>query len=151
VRVLTVGYGARGMEAFLDLVCDHGITHLVDVRSRPYSKYWIDFNREALAHRFASGVPRYVDLGEFLGAEALEDAAKVATGLDKVVRASQTPDVVVALMCGCLRPMTCHRGRHLAPLLQKRGVEVLHIMENGLAQPHDEVERAPIPEQRSLF
>jgi hypothetical protein len=42
------GHSTHPIEAFVDLLRRHGVTALADVRSAPYSRYNIQFNREPL-------------------------------------------------------------------------------------------------------
>ena len=46
--IWTVGHSNHPIEHFLDLLSQHQITVLVDVRCSPYSRYATHFNKEAL-------------------------------------------------------------------------------------------------------
>jgi uncharacterized protein (DUF488 family) len=134
--LFTVGYGNRPIEAFLDLLGDHGITHVADVRSIPYSRAHPDFGRATLrAHLKASG-RRYTYLGETLGGRDLAPPRQFHDALRRLVRLSRH-DTVVAL-CAELRPEQCHRVHLLGAALDGAGIPVHHLDENGRALTHAE-------------
>ncbi len=45
--IFTIGHGGRTVESFLELLRQHNITYLIDVRSQPYSRYQPDFSKQA--------------------------------------------------------------------------------------------------------
>ncbi len=166
MTIYSAGYGNRGFEAFLTLLRQHEITHLVDVRSVPQSSYWEDFRRERLAHLMAATEIKYVYMGDTLGGvqdspvlckdpesvdiEPLRLQAGLQIGMDKLIAAAENPVKRILLMCGCLRPHYCHRSRLLGPALVSRGVEYLHVDDKGLLASQEQVEREAEP-QLSLF
>jgi len=46
--IFTIGHSTHSLEVFLDLLQAYGITHLIDVRSIPASKYNPQFNKAPL-------------------------------------------------------------------------------------------------------
>lgn len=163
--ILTAGYGNRGFEKFIDLMKSHGVTHLVDVRSVPQSGYWEDFRRERLQRIVPETGLRYIYMGDTLGGvenspvlckdpDSVELAPlfgepKLALGLDKLIQAAETR--TVCLMCGCLRPHRCHRFRLVGEALDRRGVEVWHLGDDGLPYSQAQVAEQAKPLQNSLF
>ena len=67
LTIYTVGHSSHPIEAFVDLLRQHGIERLVDVRSQPYSRWNPQFNRETLATALAEAQIDYIDLGHSLG------------------------------------------------------------------------------------
>lgn len=132
MTLLTVGYGNRGMPRFLDLLGDHQITHLVDVRTTPYSRYHLEFGRESLKTSVETAGFRYVYMGDSLGGAASRARSEsYENGLQLLYRKLQgEPKWRLALMCGCLRAESCHRGQVVAEDLTSMGVEVQHIDEH---------------------
>ena len=65
--IYTVGYGARSIEEFLALLEEWGIVFLLDVRSKPYSRYKPDFSKDALERHLKGKGFRYVFMGDTLG------------------------------------------------------------------------------------
>jgi uncharacterized protein (DUF488 family) len=156
--IYTIGYGSRSIRNFLDLLRRYRVELLVDTRSAPYSRFQPDFRKHALqAHVEGAGI-RYLYLGEALGGRPTDpqcyltgadgtrtvDPARVVarpnfiTALDQLVAGCQQA-VCQALMCAELRPQDCHRSRLLAPQLEARHVEVLHIDEWGELKTQQEV------------
>src|SRR5215469_13000159 len=65
--VYTVGHSSHPFETFANLLTDHGVVVLVDVRSAPYSKYAPQFDREVLQRALNAAGIRYLFLGGELG------------------------------------------------------------------------------------
>ncbi len=65
--IYTIGYGAHEIDAFIAVLKFHNISWLMDIRSRPYSRYKPGFSRQTLAeHLQAQGV-RYAFLEDTPG------------------------------------------------------------------------------------
>jgi uncharacterized protein (DUF488 family) len=166
MQLLTAGYGNLGWDVFVERLRAHGVTHLVDVRSVPYSRYHWEFRREELERRAPGAGMRYVYMGDTLGGvpdshllcrdsdvdfSAIPLEERFQIGMKRLLEALADPNRILCLMCGCLRPHRCHRSRLLAPELEMRNVRVFHLDENGDAIPHDQVASAAAPLQLGLF
>jgi len=148
VPVFTIGYGAREIDAFIAALQRYRIEFLLDVRSRPYSRYKPDFSKDALAEHLRRAGIRYVFMGDALGGRPADptcydaqnkiDYAQVETraffreGLERVARAHEQGRRVV-LMCSEGKPEACHRSMLIGKALARRGLPVAHIDE------HDEL------------
>jgi uncharacterized protein (DUF488 family) len=44
----------------------------------------------------------------------------------------------VALLCAEEHPENCHRARVIAPALEEMGVQVVHLLHDGTALPHQD-------------
>ena len=53
--ILTIGHSNHPIEKLLSLLQASGAEVVVDTRSQPYSKYTVQFNREALQSAIAGG------------------------------------------------------------------------------------------------
>ena len=62
-KVLTVGHSAHEESHFLKLLARHGVTAICDVRSKPYSRLYPQFNREAVRELLRVNGIGYVFLG----------------------------------------------------------------------------------------
>ncbi len=139
----------------MELLRQHGIEVIVDVRSKPASSRNPQFNRELLKASLGEAGIRYLFLGKELGARRSEREAydgNVASyeriaklpafkdGLDRVKSGVNT--YRVALMCAEKDPIDCHRTllvcRHLREVLPGR---IQHILANGALEPHGQTER----------
>lgn len=148
--VLTVGHSNHPWDVFVGLLQRHAVTALVDVRSVPYSRFNPQFNRNRLERELPPCGVRYVFLGRELGARSDDPACYDETGrvqydrlarkpafrlgLDRIVQ--ETARNRVALMCAEKEPLSCHRTILVAPALERRGVEIEHILVDGTLEPH---------------
>src|ERR1035438_1899702 len=48
-EVLTIGHSNHTIERLIELLCQHHVTAVADIRSSPYSQMNTQFNREGLA------------------------------------------------------------------------------------------------------
>jgi len=156
VTVFTIGHSNLALEAFLDLVCSHGIGLLVDVRSSPYCRYAVHFNRESLQAALGGPGIEYLYLGNVLGGRPAGDefydddgyvlydrlAASPAfeEGIDRL--AFEAGQRRAAILCGEEDPTHCHRRLLIGRVLAERGVTVLHLRGDGGAQTEEELARA---------
>lgn len=151
--IYTVGYGNRAIGDFIDLLKHYGVQCLVDTRSVPYSRFRSDFRKQALQKHLGEAGLEYRYLGDALGGKRVDPACVVNGMVDLDLMADlpavrqalgEVEDAVragalLAIMCAELRPDQCHRSRMLAPLLEARGFEVLHIDELGSLKTQQEV------------
>ena len=167
--IYTLGHSNMALEALGDLLGRNEIAALVDVRSRPYSAYAVQFNQDAL-QQFIEGLGlRYVYMGRELGGQPESPAYyddegyvrydliaasdRFKQGLEKVIRAAEM--MRVALLCSEEDPTDCHRRLLLARVLGERGVQTIHLRADGRAQTEAEIAQAVELEktggQQSLF
>ncbi len=162
----TIGYGARDIDAFIAALRRYAVAYLLDVRSRPYSRYKPDFSRERLEEHLRQAGIRYVYMGDSLGglpadrscydAEGKVDYAKVIerdfyrAGIERLVSA-QAQGLAVAVMCSEGKPEMCHRSKLIGKTLAARGLPVAHIDENDALIGQDEVLLRLTGGQPSLF
>jgi uncharacterized protein (DUF488 family) len=141
--IFTIGYGGRSITAFLDLLERHGILLLVDIRSRPHSRFSPDFSRQALCVHLEERGVAYTYMGAELG--GMPEGHRMGDGRidDTSVRASRPfQDGLrrlaslagrqrTAVMCAELRPEACHRSRLVGAALAENGIPVRHVDERG--------------------
>ncbi|HUE03982.1 MAG TPA: DUF488 domain-containing protein [Bryobacteraceae bacterium] len=165
-HILTIGHSNHPMEHFVELLRQHAVEVVADVRSSPYSKYATHFDREALAEALRQAGFQYVYLGSELGGRPRGDAYYDAAGhvlYDKVVESqsfrggvARLEDglrrYVVAALCAEEDPAGCHRRLLVGRVLGEHGVAVDHIRGDGRLQPEAELAAAdPNHNQLSLF
>lgn len=141
-RLYTIGHSNHAFETFLALLQARGVDTVVDVRTRPRSRFpW--FNQPRLADLLDEAGVRYIYLGEKLGGQpqdirlyALDGAPDYYTiarqdffreGIEQVLRLVREGRRV-ALMCGEAEPDVCHRERLVGQALRAHGVAVEHIL-----------------------
>jgi len=135
-----------------------GVTHLVDVRTAPYSRFKPEFSREPLAAALEADGIRYVFMGRELGGQPggkpdygqmrlrpafHEGIARVEAGHEAGHR--------IALMCAEAKPQSCHRTTLVAQELATLGIPVSHIDEHGDLRSHAEIMQLVTGRQEALF
>ena len=151
--LFTIGHSTHSWEKFLELLRQHRIEAVADVRSSPYSQYNPHFNREPLQLALRQQGISYVFLGDELGARRSErecyvndraDYALIAhtpafqSGLDRVIQGAAR--MRIALMCSEKNPLDCHRCILVSPHLRERGLQVFHILADGTIESHEQTE-----------
>src|SRR3954454_7052667 len=147
--VYTIGHSNGTVERLLELLRAHAITAVADVRSRPYSRFNPQFNREALASELKKCGLEYVFLGQELGARSDDPTcyrggraqyslmAKTTVfeqGIQRLYAGMER--FQVALMCAEKEPLACHRSILISRALEERGIRVKHILEDGSVEDH---------------
>ena len=148
--IFTIGHSTHTIERFIELLQQHSVTALADVRSSPFSRYNPQFNRDVLKRKLRAHGIKYVFLGRELGARSddpscYEDGrvqygrlaltALFREGLDRLTRGLNR--FRIALMCAEKEPLACHRTLLVANALVERSLEVVHILADGSLEPHD--------------
>ena len=129
----TIGHSNRSIEQFVTLLEEHKIEALVDIRSFPTSKIE-HFKREEMERWLPEHGIEYVWLGKELGGyrrggyEAHMKTEVFREGVEKLLEFARQRHVCI--MCMEKNPKYCHR-RFLTAYLERRGVEVIHILEKG--------------------
>ncbi len=153
-RLVTVGHGTAGAEAFAELLTGAGVASLVDVRTAPGSRRFPHFGRDELAGWLpAAGVayrwepalggwrrprPDSVNTalrsGGFRGYADYMRTEPFWAALDRVLaEAAATP---TAVMCSESRWWRCHRRLLADAAMLVRGAEVVHLGHDGRLEPH---------------
>lgn len=136
----TIGHSNHTLDRFLDLLGEHRIDVLVDVRSSPYSRYAGHFNREALERAIDGKDIRYIFMGRELGGRPSDAAAYDDEGharYDVMAESSSFNGGLarlergiaayrVAIMCSEEDPEHCHRRILVGKVLTARGTYQLH-------------------------
>jgi uncharacterized protein (DUF488 family) len=153
--IFTIGHSNRSLEELVEALRKYRITVVIDVRTKPASGRHAQFNRAVLENHLPTHGFTYLYLGEALGAfltesEALNPAGQVwyrnvremlsfKTGIRRV-EAGVQQGYRMALMCAEGNPHECHRFPMIAYQLVSDGFEVQHILRNGTAITHTELE-----------
>jgi uncharacterized protein (DUF488 family) len=146
------------MAEFLAALSSLGVTHLVDVRTAPYSRFKPEFSREPLAAALEVHGIRYVFMGQELGGQpgGKPDYAQMRLRpafLEGIARLEAARDAGhrIALMCAEVKPQSCHRTRLVAEELVARGTPVAHIDDWGDLRSHAETMQIVTGGQEALF
>ncbi|MGI6419323.1 MAG: DUF488 family protein [Thermoguttaceae bacterium] len=149
----TVGHSNHQLEDFFQLLRRFAIRLVVDVRSSPYARYAVQYNREILeSHLRAEGFS-YLFLGHVLGGRPDDARFYDAEGYVLYDRLAQWPpfqealaDVLAraarfrtVLLCGEEDPSECHRRRLIGRVAGSRGFQVVHLRGDGRAESESEL------------
>jgi len=155
-RVYTIGHSNKPVEDLLERVARHGVQVVVDVRSKPYSRYNPQFNREDVCESLRQTGRPYVFSGHSLGGMPEDPELRTRDGKADYDKIRETPPYrkelagllravnvkllgPMALMCSEADPTLCHRRRLVGADLVRAGVEVVHIMGDGSLRTEEEI------------
>ena len=153
VTIYSIGHSNQAIEVFIELLTQHGIQKLIDIRSHPYSRYVPHFNGPELAKAVGYSKIIYLFMGKELGGrpdgEEFYDAedhvlySRVAESplfLKGIERLEEIGKVSrAAIMCSEEDPITCHRHLLVGRVLAERGISLLHIRGDGHIQTREEL------------
>ena len=151
--IYTIGHSNHETEVFVELLRQHSIELLIDVRSNPYSRYVPQANREPLARALQAAGIAYGWLGDRLGGkpggvvvdyDELRARPAFQQGIDRLLALAAERRTVI--MCAEGDHRQCHRHKLITPALLDQAVHVVHIQPDG--SPVDEGQE---PGQLSLF
>jgi uncharacterized protein (DUF488 family) len=149
----TIGHSNRQLEEFLELLLQHEIAQLVDIRILPGSRSYPHFDRERLAAALAElriayrhlpelggrrrpsadsrntgwRHPAFRGYADYMQTDEFRSAAEELAGL---ARARTT-----AIMCSEAVPWRCHRSL-VSDAMLLRGFTVIDIISRTSARPH---------------
>lgn len=161
--LFSIGHSNHTEEKFLELLKQHEIGVLVDVRSQPYSRYSPHFNAGSLKALVESAGVRYLFMGDQLGGRPEGDEFFDEAGHALYYRMAESPpflegiarlergarDHRVAMMCSEEDPAVCHRYLLVTRVIRERGIDVWHIRGDGRLDPDEAIDSPD--KQGSLF
>ncbi|UFU02740.1 DUF488 domain-containing protein [Ruania suaedae] len=153
--IWTIGHGTRTEDEVRDLLAEHGIALIADVRAHPGSRRSPQFSRDVMPGWLEEAGVGYVHLEDLGGRRRRQDvpaevngawqntsfrnyadhtlSSAFARGVERLTGlASEQP---TALMCAEVPPWRCHRLL-ISTALTARGWTVHHIMGPGAARVH---------------
>lgn len=153
LTVFTIGHSTRSIEEFLELLKQHNITELVDIRTIPKSRHNPQFNGPELAHVLRNhhlGYRHQKNLGglrhtvansanmgwhnaSFRGFADYMQTPEFAEGINELIKIAHTK--TVAIMCAEAVPWRCHRSL-IGDALLVRGIQVEDIFSLTSVKPH---------------
>lgn len=151
--IYTIGHSTRPIEEFIELLKQHDITQLVDIRTVPGSRHNPQYGQVNLEQSLKDAGLSYVYMK---GLGGLRPKAKVSVSagwhnesfrnyadymqtkefentLDELIEKSQ--DAQTVIMCAEAVPWRCHRSL-VGDALTVRDIEVIDIISEKSAQPH---------------
>jgi uncharacterized protein (DUF488 family) len=153
MKTFTIGHSNHAIETFIELLHQHQVTALADVRSSPYSRRFPQFNQSALKAELKTANIAYVPLGDNLGArprdrncyvdgmaryDLIAETEAFKVGLNRLIQGAEKYQI--SLMCAEQDPIVCHRAILICPHLKKAGLEIHHIHKNGDLETNEDLE-----------
>ncbi|MCL2351741.1 MAG: DUF488 domain-containing protein [Firmicutes bacterium] len=169
--IFSVGYTAFSVTEFTDVLKRFGIGLIADVRSKPYSSRYKEYDRENLSYvlaghgiiyrhyakefgaqqterRFFSG--GYLDFEKFARSDSFRD------GMAKIQEAVER-GYSIAFLCAEKNPANCHRSILVSRAFRDVGYDVKHILQGGATESQEDIDAQLLDEyfpdrmQMSLF
>jgi uncharacterized protein (DUF488 family) len=142
----SIGHGNKKIEDFINELKSYGISYLLDVRSKPYSKWNPQYNQAALQLELSQNEISYVFIGDKLGGlpedrSCYDGNGKVVydwvkekdffkKGLDRL-KTANNKQIRLAIMCSESKPEECHRSKLIGQELLKCDISLKHILGVG--------------------
>jgi uncharacterized protein (DUF488 family) len=153
-RLFTIGHSNQGIADLLGVLIRHEIHVVCDVRSRPGSFRFPQFNREPLMAQLATAKIIYQFFGDQFGGRPLDSSYYRPDGLVDYAARRKAPDFQeatdrllgfvqsknVVLMCAEEDPLHCHRFLLLCPAVVQRGIVPLHLRRGAALETQRDAE-----------
>lgn len=144
--IYSIGHGNKSVNDFIEELKNFNIEYLIDVRSKPYSKWNPAFNQETLSSTLKISNIKYVYLGNLLGGlpqdrkcyneegkisyKILKDQPYFQEGLQRLIKANEKK-LKIAVMCSETNPSECHRSKLIGQQLLLHNISMNHIIGVG--------------------
>lgn len=154
LTIFSIGHSNLEFDEYLKMLLTYQITRVCDVRSRPASLRFPQFNQEPLEASLRAAGIRYDFVGESLGGRPEDPRAYFPDGrvnyeqrrtardfqreIDRLAEMSDAEKAV--LMCAEEDPLQCHRFLMICPALVERGIVPVHIRRGGKLESQVEAE-----------
>lgn len=139
----SIGHGNKKIENFISELKSFSIHFLLDIRSKPYSKWNPQFNQAQLDIELKNNGITYVFVGDDLGGlpadrscynydgkviyDIIKEKSFFKDGLQRLTTAN-TKGINLAIMCSESKPEECHRSKLIGQELLKKKISLNHII-----------------------
>lgn len=147
--VYSIGHGNKTIEDFIRELESFDIRYLIDIRSKPFSKWNPQFNQTSLKMAIERNGIKYVFLGDKLGGlpddrscydsngkvvyDFMKDKDFFKEGLNRLITANKKA-IKIAIMCSESKPEECHRSKLIGEELLKLDISINHIIAENKAK-----------------
>ncbi len=151
----TVGHSNHEPKRLFEIISPFGITHIIDVRSVPYSGRFPHFNRDHLSKSCDERNIVYEWRGDSLGGlkgserafDSIAESDSFKNAVEKLatLASDEKSGVTGCLLCAERDPRRCHRSMLIGPALRSLpggGVDLHHILPDGTLILQSELEES---------
>ena len=141
--IYSIGHGNKNIENFVSELKSFKIQFLLDIRSKPYSKWNPQFNQAALDLELKNNGITYVFVGDTLGGlpedrscydysgkvvyDLIKEKDFFRQGLERLTTAN-AKKINLAIMCSESKPEECHRSKLIGQELLNKEISLKHIV-----------------------
>lgn len=155
MEIYTIGHSNYTMERLIDMLEYYNINYVVDIRGTPYSKYNIQFDKEAIRYTLTNAGFVYIYMGKELAAKRIRKNSYNNEGysnFEEVIKEEEFKRGVERLKNGCEKgykiillgamqdPIRCHRSILVGRELVKNDFDVKHILDDYSIVTQDDIE-----------
>lgn len=152
--IYSIGHGSKDINNFITELQSFKIQYLLDIRSKPFSRWHPQFNKEDLKHSLESSSIKYLYVGDSLGGlpddkscynkngkvvyDSIKEKDFFKSGLDRLITANKK-NINVAIMCSESKPEECHRSKLIGQELLEKNISINHIITKDIIKPQEVV------------
>lgn len=152
--IYSIGHGNKKIADFISELKSYGIEYLLDIRSKPYSKWNPQFNQAQLELELKNYGITYVFVGDSLGGlpedrscydyngkvvyDIIKEKDFFKEGLKRLTTANEKK-IHLAIMCSESKPEECHRSKLIGQELLKKDISLKHIVSNKRVKSQESV------------
>ena len=140
--IYTIGYAGADIEWFVKILQEKKVDILIDVRSKPKSQYFYQYNNTLLSKTLTNVGIMYENWSHEFGArqdclefytdnildyEKFAKSQQFQSGLDNV-KGLAKQNKTICLMCAEIDPINCHRAILCGRELYANGLNIEHII-----------------------
>jgi uncharacterized protein (DUF488 family) len=154
--IYTIGYTAFKIDDFIKTLRLNHISCVIDVRSIPMSRYYLDYNKENISLVLKQNGILYRNYIKEFGARQnnmkfyskegyldfnkFTQSQQFKAGINKVLAGMQI-GYIFALMCAEKDPINCHRSIMIGRQFYQKDILVNNIMANGATETQADLEK----------
>ncbi len=152
--IYSIGHGNKKIEDFITELKSFKIQFLLDIRSKPYSKWNPQFNQAALDLELKNNGITYVFVGDTLGGlpedrscydyngkvvyDLIKEKDFFKQGLERLTTANEKK-INLAIMCSESKPEECHRSKLIGQELLNKEISLKHIVSDKRVKSQETV------------
>lgn len=153
LNIYTIGHSNYPLEKLIDMLTYYKIDTIVDIRGTPYSKYNVQYNKEAFEKSLKEAGFNYIYMAREFAAKRSPKISYNKEGycdFEKAIQEESFKTGILRLKKGCEKgykivllgamqdPIRCHRSILVGRELEKHGFKVNHILDDySLASQSD--------------